>query len=80
MMAFVGSFRLSSKENEFKSHLRDFLVQLKGFEGGDNKDLFLEEQKRKIAAAAKLEQARVASVPGMLYQVREKPAFIYIEH
>ena len=60
--AFVtGSFRMSSDENAFKLHLRDFLVQLKGFEG-DNKELFLEEQQRKLAKAKAKEHARVMAV------------------
>jgi exportin-1 len=44
----VGCFQTCgpSKLNQFKRHVRDFLVQLKEFSAEDNSDLYLEEQER----------------------------------
>lgn len=51
--------------NRFKVAVRDFLIQLKEFEG-DNAELYLEE--KELAASAKEASEREAAmrVPGML--------------
>lgn len=51
--------------NRFKTAVRDFLIQLKEFEG-DNTELYLEE--KEVAAAQKEQTEREAAmrVPGML--------------
>jgi len=41
----LGLFDLNKDLNSFKQHLRDYLVQLKEFEG-DNSELFLEETEK----------------------------------
>lgn len=70
--AFVQSlFVTSSNLTAFKTHLRDFLVQLKEFSAHDNSDLFLEEQQRKQQEEAKRQQEYVASVPGLQYVAPE---------
>merc|ERR1712000_566292 len=47
----VGLFDLNKDINSFKLHLRDFLVQLKGFSEGDNSELYLEEKEKELAKA-----------------------------
>jgi exportin-1 len=58
----MGLFELNTNIQEFKNHLKDFLVQLKGFDSEDA--AFLEEQKKAEEAA---KQQQVMSVPGLLY-------------
>lgn len=58
----MGLFEHNSNIGEFKSHLRDFLVQLKGFDSADA--AFLEEKRK---AEEQQKQQQIASVPGLLY-------------
>lgn len=51
--------------NRFKMAVRDFLIQLKEFEG-DNAELFLEERELEASTRAATEQERAMRVPGML--------------
>ena len=51
--------------NRFKMAVRDFLIQLKEFEG-DNAELFLEEKELEASAKAAAERAAASRVPGML--------------
>jgi len=62
-----GLLTLSSKtENVYKTHLRDFLVQLKEFASKPS-ELFEEERQAKLAAEQKQNEDRIKSVPGLLY-------------
>ncbi|KAJ1457703.1 CRM1 C terminal-domain-containing protein [Pelagophyceae sp. CCMP2097] len=62
----VGLFDLRSDLPTFKTHLRDFLVQLKEFNSDDNQDLYSEERSAAEAErAARDRQARLA-VPGLV--------------
>lgn len=45
----------------FKDHLRDFLVQTKGFSNQDNQDLYAEE----MEAIKVAELSRLNAIPGM---------------
>jgi exportin-1 len=61
-----GMFDLQMDLNTFKTHLRDFLIQLKEFSVEDNTGLFSEENEH---AARKIEEAVYAqrsAVPGLL--------------
>jgi exportin-1 len=51
--------------NRFKMAVRDFLIQLKEFEG-DNAELFLEEKELEASAKAAAEREAAIRVPGML--------------
>jgi exportin-1 len=59
-----GLFSFSKDLSAFKSHLRDFLVQLKEFQG-NNEDLYLEEKEAALSAAREAEAKRVLSIPGL---------------
>ena len=61
-----GLFQLHLDINQFKQHLRDFLVQLKEF-SADNEDLYLEERERQLEQQKAAEAARVKAVPGLDY-------------
>ncbi|KDQ59442.1 hypothetical protein JAAARDRAFT_33006 [Jaapia argillacea MUCL 33604] len=52
--------------NRFKLALRDFLIQLKEFSGGDNADLFLEEKETEMQRKAEAEREQAMRIPGML--------------
>ena len=61
-----GMFDVKMDLPTFKTHLRDFLIELKEFSAEDNSALFVEEQEK---AAREREQAIMAerqAVPGML--------------
>jgi len=62
----LGLFSLHSDIQAFKSHLRDFLVQMKEFSAGDNADLFDEEKQHQLEEAKKAETQRKTAVPGLL--------------
>jgi len=63
----AGLFSLSSKpDTVYKTHLRDFLIQLKEFAGKSN-ELYEEERAAKRAEEEAQQQARIKSVPGLLY-------------
>lgn len=55
----------SMDANRFKMAVRDFLIQLKEFEG-DNAELFLEEKELEASAKAAAEREAAIRVPGML--------------
>jgi len=58
-----GLFDLSKDINRFQSHLRDFLVKIKEFSGGeDNAQLFLEEREAELT---RIRQQQMA-VPGLV--------------
>lgn len=65
----MGLFTYHSNLAEFKTHLRDFLIQLKEFSatGEDNKELYMEEQDRLKQQQQEEEKQRVMAVPGLLY-------------
>mmetsp|Transcript_2949 Transcript_2949/g.4074 ORF Transcript_2949/g.4074 Transcript_2949/m.4074 type:complete len:1084 (+) Transcript_2949:39-3290(+) len=59
-----GLFVFHSDSQQFKNHLRDFLVQLKGYDSDPHE----EEQKRKQEEMQKQQQQQhMNSVPGLLY-------------
>lgn len=61
-----GMFDVKMDLPKFKTHLRDFLIELKEFSAEDNSGLYAEEQER---AAREREEALLAerqAVPGML--------------
>ena len=57
-------FQLRGEDNPqaFKNHLRDFLVQTKGFASERNAELYAEETAARLAA----EKAQKEQIPGML--------------
>ncbi|CAJ0961986.1 unnamed protein product, partial [Mesorhabditis belari] len=57
-----GFFSFNTDVTQMRNHLRDFLVQIKEFNGEDTSDLFLEEREQEIQAA----QAKKRQVPGMI--------------
>lgn len=61
-----GLFEFNTNQPKFKTHLRDFLVNLKEF-GGDTDDLFLDEKQARTLEQQQMEQNRVESVPGLKY-------------
>jgi exportin-1 len=61
----LGLFDLCKDPDAFKMHLRDFLVQLKEFEG-DNSDLYLDEKERALALAQSEQSAKELAIPGMV--------------
>jgi exportin-1 len=67
IMAFVeGLFSLKDL-NLFKNHLRDFLVQIKEFAGGeDNAKLYEADKEAEAAKATKEETERNMQIPGMI--------------
>jgi len=65
--AFVITLFSSCNDlNVFRTHIRDFLIELKEFSARDNSDLFLEEEQKRTAD----EQARIKSVPGLYKPTR----------
>jgi exportin-1 len=50
----------------FKTHLRDFLIELKEFSAEDNSGLYTEEQERERLQREQEMMAQRANVPGML--------------
>ncbi len=69
----VGLFELHKDYTAFRSHLRDFLVTLKEFQGEDAGDLFISD--REAEAAQKKQEMYEAAlrIPGML-----KPSEVYV--
>jgi len=62
----LGFFNLDQDIPAFKEHLRDFLVQIKQFNGEDDSDLFLEEREASLKAAQEAKRKIQSAVPGML--------------
>ena len=50
----------------FKSHLRDFLIQLKEFSVEDNSGLFSEETEQETRQREEMIRQQRSAVPGML--------------
>lgn len=66
IQGFVISLgELHSDINRFKLALRDFLIQLKEF-NGDNTELFLEEKETEAKLKAEAERDAALRIPGML--------------
>jgi len=63
----LGLFDLNKDLNSFKQHLRDYLVQLKEFEG-DNSELFLEETEKEMAKVESERGQKELAIPGMVPQ------------
>mmetsp|Transcript_47984 Transcript_47984/g.71095 ORF Transcript_47984/g.71095 Transcript_47984/m.71095 type:complete len:1091 (-) Transcript_47984:476-3748(-) len=61
-----GMFDLKMDLPTFKTHLRDFLIQLKEFSGDDNAGLFQEEADMQQQQQAAAIQDRRTAVPGIL--------------
>lgn len=61
-----GLFDLHSNMDEFKRHLRDFLIDLKEFQNTDNSDLYLEDKEKALLAQQKAERDARANIPGLL--------------
>jgi len=65
----AGLFALNTRPDQFKTHIRDFLIQLKEFnvDGADNSDLYLEERRKAEMEQRAREEERIKSVPGLAY-------------
>ncbi|TGZ80407.1 hypothetical protein EX30DRAFT_59082 [Ascodesmis nigricans] len=61
-----GLFALNNDLVKFKLCLRDFLISLKEFSGGDNADLYAEDVENAQAEAKRAERERAAKVGGLL--------------
>ncbi len=65
-MIIKGFFDLDQNLPAFKEHLRDFLVQIKEFQGEDQSDLYLEERNEALKKASDEKRRIRESVPGIL--------------
>jgi len=61
-----GLFSLNHDIPQFKSHLRDFLIQIKEYAGEETDDLFLEEREELLRKAEEEKRKVERSVPGIL--------------
>jgi len=61
-----GLFSLDHNIHKFKSHLRDFLIQIKEYAGENTDDLFLEEKEELLRKAEENKRKVKRSVPGIL--------------
>lgn len=61
-----GMFDIKMDLATFKTHLRDFLIELKEFQEGDNSGLYSEEQDRDRQMREQALMAERSAVPGML--------------
>ena len=67
VVAFVlGLFDVSLDLNDFKQHLRDFLIAVKEFASEDNSELFAEETEAGLELTRQEQWQYRASVPGLL--------------
>ncbi|TPX51840.1 hypothetical protein SeLEV6574_g00005 [Synchytrium endobioticum] len=67
LRAFVsGLFTFDKDFTAFKSHVRDFLIQLKEFAGSEGDHLFLDEREAELEAKKQAERDRNLKIPGML--------------
>ncbi|CEM16917.1 unnamed protein product [Vitrella brassicaformis CCMP3155] len=70
--AFVlDLFNKSGNHTEFQSHIRDFLVQIKEYAGGDAEgltELYRTERDEALQRSRQIEQQRLMEVPGLLHQ------------
>jgi len=62
----VGLFDLRMDLPTFKTHLRDFLIQLKEFSEQNNQDLYSEERAAQQVAVAEQQNAARLAVPGLV--------------
>ena len=62
----MGLFELHKDYNAFRSHLRDFLVTLKEFQGEDASDLFISDREAEAAQRKQQEYEAALRIPGML--------------
>jgi len=61
-----GMFDIKMDLSSFKTHLRDFLIELKEFSAEDNSALFSEEQETELKRREQDMMAERSAVPGML--------------
>ncbi|VEU38479.1 unnamed protein product [Pseudo-nitzschia multistriata] len=61
-----GMFDIKMDLSTFKTHLRDFLIELKEFSAEDNSALFSEEQEAERRRQEKAMMAQRSAVPGMI--------------
>ena len=61
-----GMFNLKMDLPSFKTHLRDFLIQLKEFSVEDNSGLFRDEKEMEVRKREEAIMAQRSAVPGML--------------
>lgn len=61
-----GMFDVKMDLPKFKTHLRDFLIELKEFSAEDNSALYVEEQEKAIREREQAIMAERSAVPGML--------------
>jgi exportin-1 len=61
-----GMFDITMDLPTFKTHLRDFLIELKEFSAEDNSALFMEEKERERLQQEQAAIAERSAVPGML--------------
>lgn len=61
-----GLFSFNQDLNQFKEHLRDFLVQIREFAGEDNSDLFIEDREVAIKHAQEEKRRAQLLVPGIV--------------
>lgn len=65
--AFIdGLFTHNHNIDRFKLNLRDFLIQLKEFQGADNNELFTEDREKEAADRAAAERESKSKVGGLL--------------
>jgi len=65
--AFVqGLFDMSKDQSAYKTHMRDFLIELREFKSEDNRDLYAEETAIASKRQAEEERARMLAVPGLI--------------
>ncbi len=62
----VGLFELHRDYNAFRSHLRDFLVTLKEFQGEDASDLYISEREAEAEKQKQQQFQAALRIPGMI--------------
>jgi len=67
LISFVGGlFDLTKDFVAYKTHLRDFLIDLKEFSEENNADLYAEETAQQLQEQKEFQMQNKASVPGLL--------------
>lgn len=61
-----GMFDVNMDLGKFKSHLRDFLIELKEFSAEDNAALFREDEEQKMRERELARMAERSAIPGLL--------------
>ena len=64
----LSTTNLNKSFEEFKNHLRDFLVRLKEFSTQDNSDLYLEEKEQQLEQEKVAQFQNMLQVPGLIDQ------------